>query len=77
MLGIFQLSPDTQLLLATAIAISISKGMEPLEVNALGNFISLVGSALQAKASQADLIIQELEAVVDPELLPRTRDVLS
>lgn len=50
------LSPDDLSLLASVIAISLSKGRTSDELNVLGNFISALGSLISTIAAQKESI---------------------
>lgn len=50
------LSPDELSLLASIIAISLSKGRTSDELNVLGNFVSALGSLISTIAAQKESI---------------------
>lgn len=50
------ISPDEMVLLASAIAVAISKDLDSGELNTLGNFIMTIGQNLSTIAGQKEFL---------------------
>lgn len=58
---ISKLTPDTLIIIAAAISIIFTQGRDSTEINAIGNFLALLGQSFQTKSAQLDLIEENEE----------------
>lgn len=67
-MGFFDLPPRTLIIIATLISLSISEELNYQQQNALGNFLQLIGQALETTSAQNSLQtskIQDLEKEIN------------